>query len=226
MNILYFHHRPAAPSRLFLSLLVALQLLAGGCANTYYNAMEKAGFHKRDILTSRVKKARNAQSEAQEQFKSALEQFSSVINIGDSNLKKAYEKLNGEYEASEKAAKQVSTRIRKVESVSDALFSEWEKELAMYQNVKMRESSRRQLEETRDRYRRMLAAMHKAEKSMEPVLRTFRDNVLFLKHNLNARAIGALRGEFSVLEGEIDSLIQRMNESIKSSDAFIAELGG
>ena len=209
---------------LAISLLLLAVLLVGGCASTYYNAMEKAGVHKRDILSSRVKKARDAQSEAQEQFKSALEQFSSIINIGESDLKKAYEKLNAEYEASEKAAKKVSTRIKKVESVSEALFKEWEKELDLYQNSAMRDASRRQLEETRAKYRRMLASMHRAEQSMAPVLLSFRDNVLFLKHNLNAQAVGALRGEFSVLEKEINRLIQQMNESIRSSDAFIAEL--
>ena len=42
--------------------------------------------------------------------------------------------------------------------------------------------------------------MKRAEQSMQPVLRTLRDNVLYLKHNLNAQAIGALRGEFGVLK--------------------------
>ncbi len=199
-------------------------LLLSGCASTYYNAMEKAGVHKRDIMVSRVEKARDAQSDAQEQFKSALEQFSSVVNIGNSNLKKAYEKLNGEYEASEKAAKKVSSRIDKVESVSKALFKEWAQELEMYQNPALKAASKKQLQNTQARYHKMLVSMRKAEETMTPVLRTFRDNVLFLKHNLNAQAVGALRSEFSVLEGEIDRLIRRMNESIKSSDAFIAEM--
>jgi DNA repair exonuclease SbcCD ATPase subunit len=195
-----------------------------GCSKAYYGAMEKVGIHKRDILVDRVEDARDAQSEAQEQFKSALEQFGSVIKIENSDLKKAYDKLNAEYEDSEEAAKKVSERIEKVESVADALFEEWEEELNLYKSVDLRRSSKQKLQKTKTRYREMLASMHRAEKSMTPVLRTFRDNVLFLKHNLNAQAIGSLRTEFSTLKGKIDGLIKNMNEAIQTSNKFIADI--
>jgi hypothetical protein len=210
---------------LWLILIVIFMVtFFGGCSKAYYGAMEKMGVHKRDILVDRVEGARDAQSEAQEQFKSALEQFGAVIHIKNSKLKKAYEKLNAEYEDSEKAAKKVSDRIDAVESVAGALFDEWEDELKLYKSVDMRNSSKRKLQDTKTRYREMLASMHRAEKSMTPVLRSFRDNVLFLKHNLNAQAIGSLREEFSSLKGEIDGLILNMNEAIKTSNKFIADI--
>jgi DNA repair exonuclease SbcCD ATPase subunit len=196
----------------------------GGCSKAYYGAMEKVGIHKRDILVDRVEGARDAQSEAQKQFKSALEQFSAVVKIENTDLKKAYEKLNAEYEDSEQAAKKVSDRIDKVESVADALFEEWEEELKLYKSAELRRSSQQKLQKTKTRYREMLASMHRAEKSMTPVLRTFRDNVLFLKHNLNAQAIGSLRTEFSTLKGKIDGLIKNMNEAIQTSNKFIADI--
>jgi len=196
----------------------------GGCSKAYYGAMEKVGIHKRDILVDRVESARDAQSEAQKQFKSALEQFGAVVKIENSDLKRAYEKLNSEYEDSEKVAKKVSERIDKVESVADALFEEWGEELKLYKNADLRRSSQQKLQKTKSRYREMIGSMHRAEKSMTPVLRTFRDNVLFLKHNLNAQAIGSLRSEFSSLKGEIRGLIKNMNEAIKSSNTFIADI--
>ena len=51
------------------------------------------------------------------------------------------------------------------------------------------------LNDTRSRYKQLMASMRRAERSMSPVLESFEDQVLFLKHNLNARAIGALRNE-------------------------------
>ena len=195
-----------------------------GCSKAYYDAMEKVGIHKRDILVDRVEGARDAQSEAQKQFKSALEQFGAVVKVENTDLRKAYEKLNAEYEDSEQAAKKVSDRIDKVESVADALFEEWEEELKLYKSAELRRSSQKKLQKTKTRYRKMLDSMHRAEKSMTPVLRTFRDNVLFLKHNLNAQAIGSLRTEFSTLKGEIDGLIKNMNEAIKTSNKFIADI--
>ncbi len=204
--------------------LVLLMFFFGGCSSAYYSAMEKVGIHKRDIVVDRVEDARDSQEEAQEQFKSALEQFDSVVKLQETNLKKAYDSLNREYEKSAQAAEEVSRRIEKVRTVAEDLFDEWEQELAEYQNKELRRASREQLRATEKRYSTMLASMHRAEASMEPVLRIFKDNVLFLKHNLNAQAIGSLQSEFANLKGEIDILIRRMNDAIQSSNTFIADL--
>ncbi|MBT8333964.1 MAG: DUF2959 domain-containing protein [Deltaproteobacteria bacterium] len=201
-------------------LLVAIIL--GGCSSTYYGAMEKVGIHKRDILVDRVEGARDSQVDAQEQFKSALEQFNSVVTLKETDLKKAYDRLNSEYEDCKDAAAMVSAKIRKVESVSEDLFDEWSDELRLYENRDLARASKKQLEATQLQYREMIDRMHRAEKSMDPVLKLFRDNVLFLKHNLNAQAIGSLQGEFANLENQIDNLIARMSEAIESSNTFIA----
>lgn len=205
-------------------ILLLLGLLVGACSGTYYSAMEKVGVHKRDILIDRVEGARDSQTEAQQQFKSALEQFGSVVALKNTDLKNAYDTLEKEYTDCEKAAAEVSDRINKVENVSEALFNEWEDELELYENKDLRRASKKQMQETRSRYSKMLASMHTAERSMEPVLKTFRDNVLFLKHNLNAQAIGSLQSEFSSLEKDIDILIEKMNSAIEQSNTFIAQM--
>ena len=214
--------KPSGGSKRALGLLLALFL--GACGNPYYSAMEKVGIHKRDIMVDRVEDARNSQEEAQEQFQSALEQFSSVIALEETDLKRAYERLNDEYEACVEAAEKVSSRLAKVESVSDALFDEWADEIKLYSSKDLARTSKKQLDDTRDRYAEMMNRMRSAEKSMEPVLSIFRDNVLFLKHNLNAQAIGSLQNEFASLEAEIDTLIVRMSAAIESSNSFIADM--
>lgn len=204
--------------------LAFLLFLGCGCSKTYYSAMEKVGIYKRDIMVDRVEDARDSQADAQEQFKSALEQFDSVVKLEETDLKKAYDRLNSEYERCNDAAEEVSDRIEKVESVAEDLFDEWKTELTEYQNKELRRSSEEKLRITQRRYKEMLASMHKAEASMEPVLKIFRDNVLYLKHNLNAQAIGSLQSEFTNLKGEIDVLIRQMNAAIKSSNSFIADI--
>jgi hypothetical protein len=56
---------------------------------------------------------------------------------------------------------------------------------------------------------------------MEPVLAALNDNVLYLKHNLNAKAVAALQVEFRAIEDDIEVLIAEMRKSIASSNAFI-----
>ncbi|ARS53190.1 DUF2959 domain-containing protein [Kushneria konosiri] len=200
-------------------LLATLTL--SGCQSAYYDVMEQAGVHKRDILSDRVIAARDAQQDADEQFSSALERYQSVVKVPESKLSRTYGELESDYERSQAAAERVSQRIDAIESVAQALFKEWEGELDQYQNQAYRRQSERELEQTRQRYGEMLDAMHRAEDTMPPVLTAMHDNVLFLKHNLNARAIGALKGEVNQLEMQIATLRREMQASIERSNRFI-----
>lgn len=214
------------PTRLFQALLLVTisVTLTAGCSTVKYNTLEKFGIHKRDLLVDNVEETRDAQKEAQKQFKSALEQFGSVVSIEETGLKKAYEALDEEYEDSLDAAEEVSDQIRDVENVAEDLFAEWNNEIQEYSDANLRRSSETQLKETRAKYTEMHDSMLAAEKSMQPVLATFKDNVLFLKHNLNAQAVGSLKSTFGDLQGDIDALISQMNRSIERSNQFIAEM--
>ena len=208
-----------------LLLLVAVSLIASCSAATSakYNALERIGIHKRDLLVSNVEDTRDAQQEAQEQFQDALERFGTIVQIEETGLKKAYDRLK-EYEDSQDAADEVSEQIEDVEQVAEDLFEEWANENNQYTDANLRRDSESKLKDTQQRYETMLASMKQAEASMQPVLNTLRDNVLYLKHNLNAQAVGSLQTTFNNLEGDIDTLIQQMNQSIERSNAFIFQM--
>jgi DNA repair exonuclease SbcCD ATPase subunit len=206
----------------FGALIVGVLLAA--CSSAYYGVMEQFGVHKRDILVDRIEDAQKAQQDGQQQFKDALEQFRSVVNFDGGELEQIYNRLNSEYEDSEAAATRIRDRIKSVESVASALFREWERELRDYTNETLRRDSERQLRETRERYERVITAMHRAEATMDPVLNNLRDNVLYLKHNLNARAVASLRGELDSINTDVDRLIQAMGQAIAESDRFIADM--
>jgi len=206
-----------------IAMFIALATLTG-CQSTYYAAMEQVGVHKRDIMVDRVEDAKQSQQEAQQEFTSALEALSALTNFNGGELETVYNQINDKYEASESAAQDVSDRIAAIEDVSEALFAEWEQELELYTNTSLRRSSEQKLRETRRSYSTMIKAMQRAEQRMTPVLNALRDNTLFLKHNLNASAIGSLQGEFVSLEKEIESAIAQMNQAISESDKFLNQL--
>ena len=195
-----------------------------GCESVYYGAWEQLGVEKRDLLVDRVEDAMDAQEAAKEQFNSALEQFASVVGLEESNLKSMYDDLSDEYDDAVNRAEAVSDRISAVEDVSEDLFDEWRDELNEYSSDRLRSSSERQLQETEAGYTRLIDSMRKAEARMQPVLDVFQDQVLFLKHNLNAQAISSLRSELLAVETDVARLIQDMNDSINRSQAFIEDL--
>ena len=206
----------------FALLLVAL--LLGGCASVQYSALEKVGVHKRDILVDRVEDARDAQNEAKEEVMSAYERFSALVKVDGGELERTYNKLNDAVEDTRDSVAEVDDRIDAIESVAADLFEEWRDELKQYSNQTLRRSSEQKLNDTRARYRTMLASMKSARQRIDPVLEVFEDHVLFLKHNLNARAVAALKGEVGSIEGKVDRLIRDMEAAIAEADSFITTM--
>ncbi len=206
------------------TLILSLALLVTGCESTYYSAMEKVGYHKREIMVDRIEDVTEAQEEGQQQFKNALEQFSSVVDYDGGDLEAIYNKLNKEYEKSLAAAEEIRDRIDAVESVSEALFDEWEDEIDLYNSDSLKRDSEKKLKQTHRDYERLMKAMRRSEASLQPVLDTFHDHTLYLKHNLNARAIASLKGELTSIDKDVKKLIAEMDKSIAESREFIAAL--
>ncbi|REL31061.1 DUF2959 domain-containing protein [Thalassotalea euphylliae] len=204
--------------------IAALVLLLQGCQSAYYSAMESFGKHKRDLLADEVENAQEAQQEAQQQFASALEQLSTLIAFDGGDLQDQFEATEAQYEASVDAADAVSERIDNIENVAYALFNEWADEIEQYSSAKLKRQSESQLRDTQRRYQRLLRAMQRAEGKMAPVLAALKDNTLYLKHNLNAKAIGALEGEYQDIKTDINALISEMNKAIKESQQFLSSL--
>ncbi|BCV51429.1 DUF2959 domain-containing protein [Shewanella algae] len=211
-------------NKILTTTLVSLGFLLGGCQSAYYGAMEKVGYHKRDIMVDRVKDAKESQQEAQEQFSSALEEMQALLNHDGGDLEKAYNKAKDEYESAQEAADDVSSRINKVEDVAEALFDEWQGEIGEISKASLRSKSQAKLKETRRSYEQLIRSMRRAESKMPPILTSMKDNMLYLKHNLNAQTIGAIKGEFASLQSDISGLIKEMNKSIDESNRFIAAM--
>jgi hypothetical protein len=201
--------------------VIAVIFLLLGCESTYYKTMETMGYHKRDIMVDRVEDARDAQEEAKEQFESALEKFSSVLGFHGGDLEEKYDQLKDEYDESVIKADAVRSRIAAVENVAEDLFAEWQEELNQYTSSSLRRSSARKLKETKSKYAQLIGAMKRAERKINPVLSAFHDQVLYLKHNLNAQAIASLQSELASIETDVARLIKEMEASIKEANSFI-----
>lgn len=205
----------------------AATLLVGamaGCSTAYYKTMETFGWEKRDLLRDNVEAARNEQAEAQEQFKDALTRLKEVTNFEGGELEKTYNALKDDFEECEDRAEAVRSRIKDVDTVAKDLFTEWQEEIGQISNAKMKQDSSKKLKATQQKYSGLHTAMLASEKKMDAVLGRFRDNVLYLKHNLNAQAVGALGSEVVSIEKDVGSLIKDMEASIAKADDFIATL--
>ena len=207
-----------------VSTTLAGAALLAGCSSAYYAALEKIGIEKRELLVDRVEAARDAQKGAQTQFRDALERFKAVAGYDGGKLEEMYDSLRSTSDASTVRAREVRDRIAAVKEIAAALFEEWESELDQYSDPGLRRKSQRQLTETRARYNRLIAAMNRAAARMDPVLAVLHDRVLFLKHNLNASALGSLEGTSASLQKDVDALVAEMQAAITEANRFIDDL--
>ncbi|MBM3734824.1 MAG: DUF2959 domain-containing protein [Acidobacteria bacterium] len=204
--------------------LFLLALGGASCTRLFYKASATIGREKRDILTSRVKDARKDQEEAKEQFQTTLEAFQAVTGFQGGKLEDVYSKLSKEFDRCEDRAKDVSDRIESIEKVAKDMFREWSKEIDEIGDRSLRTQSRTLLRDTQTRYDALAGKLKESERRMTPVLRAFRDQVLFLKHNLNARAIQSLKDTSVKIDADVTALIRDMDASIREADAFVATL--
>jgi hypothetical protein len=207
-----------------MTWILASAVALAGCDSLYYKAMKKVGFEKRDILVKRVKEARESQVKAQTELKTALERLKDIVDIQGGDLEQTYERLNKELDRSEQRARDVHDRVAAVRDVSKDLFKEWQNELGKYSDRTLRAESERELRDTRRRTEALVARMEQVEKKIGPVLEPLRDRVLFLKHNLNARALGALTKELAAVSDDVDALIADMQQSIAEADAYLKSM--
>lgn len=185
-----------------------------------YSAYEIVGVEKRDLFKREVVKVKDSQEETGEAFKDALDRLKEVYDFDGGNLEKEYRSLNSAYESANDRAKDVHERIKKLETIAGDIFAEWKKEIAQMSTASLKEKSAKSLRDTQSKYNDYHSALKKSEAKMGPVLIKLKDQVLFLKHNLNAKAVAGLKSESGKIQGDIEGLIKDMNASVAQGEAF------
>jgi hypothetical protein len=185
---------------------------------------EKFGKEKRDILVQRVKDTKKDQEQTKQQIQTTMEKFQQLTGFQGSDLEKNYKKLNDEYDRAEGQANRLRDRIKSIDQVSNDLFAEWQNEIDEMRNPQLKSRSASLLKDAKDRQSAYMKAMHKTEDQMTPVLAAFHDQVLFLKHNLNARAIGSLKGTSAKINADVAALTKSIDSSMVEADRLIASL--
>lgn len=210
-----------ATKRLTFFLLVVLSF---GCSSVYYKFWETFGQEKRDLLRSNVEAAQDEQENLEEEFKDTISRIRSEYKFDAGNLEETYDELSEDLEDAESRATALSDRIDRVEDIAGDLFAEWRQEISELSNPKFKRDSKRKLQSTQKKFTSMLKAMRQVENNIEPILRKFRDQVIYLKHNLNAAALGAFKTEFAAIEGDIEKLLRDISASTSQASAFIDQL--
>lgn len=205
-------------------LFTACQGVQKSARDVGYSAYELVGVEKRDLLRKRINEATADQKEAGESFTTALERLQQTYGVQGGDLEKVYSRLNSAYEDAQDEVDEVKKSREKMNTVASDLFEEWKKEIGEMRAADLKSRSRATLAETKNGFEKMHGALRASEKQMEPVLAKLKDHVLFLKHNVNAQSVAALKTEGARIEGDIQKLLASMNASIKEAEDFTKQI--
>ncbi len=204
--------------------LIFLALLLSGCHSTYYKAMSTLGKEKRDILVQRIKDAKKDQDQTKQKLQTTMESFQALTGFKGGSLEKSYKRLNSDYESAASQTDKLHDKIQSIDQVSSDLFKEWQGEINAMDNGKLKSQDSVMLRNAKTRQATYMRAMRRTEDQIAPVLKAFHDQVLFLKHNLNARAIGSLKNTSAGLQSDVAGLVQSIDASSQEADKLISSL--
>src|ERR1700744_5618315 len=224
----FFHPSETSDMRNFhrsiLAIVIVGTFAATGCTSAYYATMQKLGKEKRDILVQRVKDSKKDQEDTKEKLQTTMESFQALTGFQGGSLEKSYKKLNSDYESSAGQAGKLHDKIQSIDQVSNDLFKEWQGEINAMDNGKLKSQDSVMLRNAKVRQATYMRAMHQTEDQIAPVLKVFHDQVLFLKHNLNSRAIGSLKNTSAGLKNDVAGLVQSIDASSQEADKLISSL--
>lgn len=204
--------------------LAGAAIPVAGCASAKYSLWEMFGKEKRDLLRSELAGLVDDQTDAKAEFATALDRIKALTDFDGGDLEEQYDDLKAAYDDAKSSADAIDGRIAEIEDVASDLFEEWEAEIGQMSTRSLAEDSRRKLADTRSRYRSMHATMAASRERMKPALRLLNDQVLYLKHNLNAAAVGALGGSMREIEESIAALQRSIESSIREAESFLETL--
>lgn len=203
----------------FLALFATL-----ACDRAYYKMWEALGREKRDLLTSEIKQTRESQSKLQTEFVATFERIKKEYTFEGGEVENTYRALSKDYKALDERRNSVTKHVEKVDALAEDLFEEWRKEANDMNDTSLRSQSLTKLEQSQAKFAEVAQKYAGMLEVVNGSLKRLHDHVIFMKHNLNAQALGALKRELHAMQPELDRLVAEINRSIALASEFEGDL--
>ena len=205
-------------------LLSVLCLVLGACQYVGYVPAEQLGSPKLGQLVDRVEDYADAQEEAMEQFQSVREQLAAFATVDASNLQATYADALRNYNTVVEDAIAVSAALAAVDQSATARFGEWQEEVEVYTDTRLKADNQARLGQTWQSYQSTLQVLRQSEARMNKELTSLNDTMTFLKENLSVTAVAEHGPQFTALNAGIDGLVAKMKIALTNANAFAAAI--
>jgi cell division septum initiation protein DivIVA len=192
-------------------------------------ALAQQGFRQTDRLMSRAENSARAIEDTKGELQRTLEAYNSMFDGSAKNPRRAYQISLRGVERSEKRVGDIQKRLNEMQIEADKYFADWTTSLDAIINQDLRRRSEARRDETRAGYDNIHQAALKAVAEYETFIGNFRDQLMFLGHDLNPSSISSLKEDAGKLNGEAAQLFSEADGSltvIRTLIDNISPLGG
>jgi chromosome segregation ATPase len=161
---------------------------------------------------------------ARQQLEKTLAAYNAIIDGKTPDTKTSYKDL-------EKAVKECEARVEDVEkqkaqmdAEAEKLYAGWTSSLAAISSPELKQKSEARLTQTRERMGKVAAAGHDARASYDGVLRSLKDHITYLGHDLNPTAVSSLKGDAAKLNDEAKAMFAKIDGTVATASSSLAAL--
>jgi hypothetical protein len=204
-----------------LVLALALAPVAGllSCASS----SPSSGLARVDDLVGWIERVHVESELARQRSHEAIDALRAIVSPAFSgNAIASYTEFTQKLRASEDQASQLHASVTAMKSAAEPVFERWSGDLLAFTNAQLRQRSQQRLEETRARYRNILATIEPALISYETFNIGLRDVSLFLGNDFNAAAIADIADDVRTLTASVGELDGRFDKSLEAARAYLA----
>lgn len=150
--------------------------------------------------------------------------YNSLMADDAENRRRLFGNLQREMDRTEERRARIADRVATMDAEADTLFGQWSKSAAAITNEGLRKRSEERLEDARTRHSAIHAAGQQAGDLYATFMKTLRDHVTFLGHDLNPGAVASLKPDAAKLNKKADELLASIDAAVATANSNIRAL--
>ncbi len=204
-------------------LVLPLFLGLGACsALPSFNQKPGKGLAQVDDLLTRVEQVQIEAVLSKERSRGAFDALMAIVGPQfDGDAVSAHATLIKAVKESTLQAERLEKSVPPLKSTATVVFEEWTRSLESFGNTKLRSHSQERMEETRARCEELVQATVAAQIAYDAFNADLNDHALFLEHDFNSAAVGAIAEQVDQLNFQAAELDKRLEASIVAAKRYI-----
>lgn len=182
------------------------------------------GLRQVERLTRASRDVVQAIGDTRERLVRTMEVYNSLMADNAQNRRRLFTNLQREMDRTDERRARIAQRVATMDAEANTLFGQWATSTAAITTESLRQRSEERLAATRARHGEIHTAGQQAGELYATFMKTLRDQVTFLGHDLNPGAVANLKPDAAKLNTSSDELLASIDAIVATANRNIAAM--